>query len=199
VIKKLATDEVKPIEDDDEYAQEQIIHDPFMHHGSINAHDDGSTSRSGHDSSVPVIQNSPQVEDNNQVDDQNRSEDNSTQDHSFDPSINQDKDDEDEGLIQRRTQVPHPRVHHTIQRDHPVDNNLGSIQRGVITRSRLASFCEHFSFVSPKEPKKVEEAIDDEDWMIAMQEELNNFTRNEVWTLVERPKQNVIGLPQQAR
>jgi hypothetical protein len=193
VIKKLATDEVKPIEDDDEYAQEQIIHDPFMHHGSINAHDDGSTSRSGHDSSVPVIQNSPQVEDNNQVDDQNRSEDNSTQDHSFDPSINQDKDDEDEGLIQRRTQVPHPRVHHTIQRDHPVDNNLGSIQRGVITRSRLASFCEHFSFVSPKEPKKVEEAIDDEDWMIAMQEELNNFTRNEVWTLVERPKQNVIG------
>jgi hypothetical protein len=89
--------------------------------------------------------------------------------------------------------VPHPRVHHTIQRDHPVDNILGSIQRGVITRSRLASFCEHFSFVSPKEPKKVEEALDDEDWMIAMQEELNNFTRNEVWSLVERPKQNVIG------
>jgi hypothetical protein len=29
--------------------------------------------------------------------------------------------------------------------------------------------------------------------MIAMQEELNNFTRNEVWTLVERPKQNMIG------
>ena len=26
-----------------------------------------------------------------------------------------------------------------------------------------------------------------------MQEELNNFTRNEVWELVERPKQNVIG------
>ena len=29
--------------------------------------------------------------------------------------------------------------------------------------------------------------------MIAMQEELNNFTRNKVWSLVERPKQNVIG------
>ena len=26
-----------------------------------------------------------------------------------------------------------------------------------------------------------------------MQEELNNFTRNEVWSLVERPKQNVTG------
>ena len=28
---------------------------------------------------------------------------------------------------------------------------------------------------------------------MAMHEELNNFTRNEVWELVERPKQNVIG------
>ena len=26
-----------------------------------------------------------------------------------------------------------------------------------------------------------------------MQEELNNFTQNEVWSLVQRPKQNVIG------
>ena len=39
----------------------------------------------------------------------------------------------------------------------------------------------------------MEEALDDPDWMIAMQEELNNFTRNEVWSLVERSKQNVIG------
>jgi hypothetical protein len=28
---------------------------------------------------------------------------------------------------------------------------------------------------------------------MSMQEEVNNFTRNEVWSLVERPKQNVIG------
>jgi len=28
---------------------------------------------------------------------------------------------------------------------------------------------------------------------MAMQEELKNFTRNEVWSLVERSKQNVIG------
>jgi hypothetical protein len=42
-------------------------------------------------------------------------------------------------------------------------------------------------------PLKVEETLDDLDWVIAMQEELNNFTRNEVWELVERPKQNVIG------
>ena len=29
--------------------------------------------------------------------------------------------------------------------------------------------------------------------MLAMQEELNNFKRNEVWSLVPRPKQNVMG------
>ena len=39
----------------------------------------------------------------------------------------------------------------------------------------------------------MEEALDDPDWIIAMQEELNNFTRNEVWSLVERPKKNMIG------
>jgi hypothetical protein len=84
--------------------------------------------------------------------------------------------------------VPHPRVHQSIQQDHPVDNILGSIQRGVTTRSRLATFCGHYSFVSSLEPLKVDEAFDDLDWVIAMQEELNNFTRNEVWELVERPK-----------
>jgi hypothetical protein len=29
--------------------------------------------------------------------------------------------------------------------------------------------------------------------LVAMQEELNNFTRNEVWHLVPRPNQNVVG------
>jgi hypothetical protein len=28
--------------------------------------------------------------------------------------------------------------------------------------------------------------------VVAMQEELNNFNRNEVWSLVERPNQNVV-------
>jgi hypothetical protein len=42
-------------------------------------------------------------------------------------------------------------------------------------------------------PFKVEDAIRDLNWVVAMQEELNNFKRNEVWSLVERPKQNVVG------
>ena len=43
------------------------------------------------------------------------------------------------------------------------------------------------------EPLKVEQALGDPDWVMAMQEELNNFERNQVWTLVERPNTNVIG------
>ncbi|KAK1651156.1 hypothetical protein QYE76_068961 [Lolium multiflorum] len=46
------------------------------------------------------------------------------------------------------------------------------------------------------EPLKVHEALVDPDWVIAMKEELECFTRNEVWSLVERPKDhriNVIG------
>jgi hypothetical protein len=80
-----------------------------------------------------------------------------------------------------------------IARDHPLDTIIGDISRGVQTRSRLASFCEHFSFISFIEPKKIEEALRNVDWVNAMHEELNNFTRNQVWKLVKRPKNhNVI-------
>ena len=75
-----------------------------------------------------------------------------------------------------------------IARHHPLDTIIGDISRGVQTRSRLASFCEHFSFVSSIEPKKIDEALKDVDWVNAMHEELNNFTKNQVWELVERPK-----------
>ncbi|KAK1627194.1 hypothetical protein QYE76_001509 [Lolium multiflorum] len=42
---------------------------------------------------------------------------------------------------------------------------------------------------------KVFDALEDPDWVMAMHEELNNFKRNDVWTLVERPDhcRNVIG------
>jgi hypothetical protein len=48
--------------------------------------------------------------------------------------------------------------------------------------------------VSTFEPKNVKEALTDEFWIDAMQEELNQFKRNEVWDLVARPGGvNVIG------
>jgi hypothetical protein len=89
--------------------------------------------------------------------------------------------------------VEQPRLRQTIQRDHPIDNILKSIRRGVTTRSHLVNFCQYYTVVSSLEPLKVEQALGDLDWVIAMQEELNNFERNQVWTLVERPNTNVIG------
>jgi hypothetical protein len=74
-----------------------------------------------------------------------------------------------------------------------MNNILGDIKKGVTTRSHVPNFCQHYSFVSSLEPFKVEDALSDLDWVVAMQEELNNFKRNEVWSLVERPKQNVVG------
>ena len=41
-----------------------------------------------------------------------------------------------------------------VARDHPLDTIIGDISRGVQTRSKLASFCEHFSFVSSIEPRR---------------------------------------------
>jgi hypothetical protein len=102
----------------------------------------------------------------------------------------QDKEDDQEIQDQRS---PHSRVHQAIQRDHPVNSILGDIHKGVTTRSRVAHFCEYYSFVSSIEPYMVEDALRDPDWVVAMQVELNNFMRNEVCHLVPRPNQNVVG------
>jgi hypothetical protein len=161
---------VKHVEqDNDDDAQMQVNHDPHMHHGSTYVHGDASTSRSDHGLRERANQDPPQVEDGNQDDDQARSNEDS-------PSVNQDYDSSDDGPIQARSKVPHLRAHQSIQWDHSVDTILGSIERGVMTRSRLATFCEHCSFVSSKLPLRVEDALKISDWMMAMQEELNNFT-----------------------
>jgi hypothetical protein len=100
---------------------------------------------------------------------------------------------EDDQEKSKSALLPHPRVRQTVQCDHPVNNILGAIEKEVTTRSRVATFYEHYSFVSSFEPFKVEDALQDPDWVVAMQKELNNFKRNKMWSLVERPKQNVVG------
>jgi hypothetical protein len=91
-----------------------------------------------------------------------------------------DEDDGDKEEINSRAKPLHPRVCHNVQRDHPMNNILGDIEKGVTTRSRVTNFCEHYSFVSSFEPFKVEDALYDPDWVVAMQEKLNNFKCNEV-------------------
>lgn len=131
-----------------------------------------------------------QVEVHSNDQEQANQEDGGAQDS---PTQDQSVDDERvERPIQRQEKNPHPRVPRMVQIDHNVNNILRSIQKWVTTRSRLQNFCGFYSFVSSLEPIKIEDALEDPDWVLAMQDELNNFTRNEVWELVERPEQNVI-------
>jgi hypothetical protein len=100
---------------------------------------------------------------------------------------------EDQVVEEEAPRARPTQVRASIQKHHPVDQILGDIIKGVTTRSRLANFCENYSFVSSIEPFRVEEALQDPNLALAMQEELNNFKRIEVWSLVPRPKQNIVG------
>jgi hypothetical protein len=75
---------------------------------------------------------------------------------------------EDPSMEEEAPRAPPTQVRATIQRNHPVDQILGDISKGVTTRSRLPNFCEHYLFVSSIEPFRVEEALQDPDWVLAM-------------------------------
>jgi hypothetical protein len=86
-------------------------------------------------------------------------------------------------------------MHGRIFKDHSIDQIIGSPSKGVSTHSkRQASFVKHYSFATFVEPMCVEEALKNLDLLLAMQEELNNFTCNDVWVLEPLPKnKNIIG------
>jgi hypothetical protein len=141
------------------------------------------------------MQASPPTQDEEQaqVDENEDQEDEPPQEEDNDQGGDEDNEDKEDDQKIQGQRPPHPRVHQAIQRDHPVNSILGDIHKGVTTRSRVAYFCEHYSFVSFIEPYRIEDALRDSDWVLAMLEELNNFTRNEVWHLVPHPNQNVVG------
>ena len=72
---------------------------------------------------------------------------------------------------------------------------FGNKEDPIRTRSFLRNTeASMFGVVSLVEPKTIDEALADNDWIIAMEEELNQFTRNDVWDLVQKPKGfNIIG------
>jgi hypothetical protein len=95
------------------------------------------------------------------------------------PTQDEEQVPQDEGLDQggaheehdkeeEAPQAPPTQVRATIQRNHLVDQILGDINKGVTIRSCLANFCEHYSFISSIEPFRVEEALQDLDWVLAM-------------------------------
>jgi hypothetical protein len=98
--------------------------------------------------------------------DQNKYEDKDEHQDQVQEESNDQGGDEDNG--DKGEEPAHPGVCHNIQRDHLVDNILGDIKKGVTTRSCVTNFCEYYSFVSSFEPFKVEDALRDPDWLVAM-------------------------------
>jgi hypothetical protein len=118
----------------------------------------------------------------------------------------EDSDSEHEGASEPRRDPPT-----RIQKDHPASQVIGELTERVRTRNRerldyrdmvKLCVCMNFTctvdnascFVSTIEPKNVNEALLDNFWINAMQDELLQFTKNNVWILVPRPPNvNVIG------
>jgi hypothetical protein len=111
------------------------------------------------------MQASPPTQDEDQAqDDENEDqEDEPPQEEDNDQGGDEDNEDKEHDQEIQGQRPPHPRVHQAIQRDHPVNSILGDIHKGVTTRSRVAHFCEHYSFVSSIEPYRVADALRDLD------------------------------------
>ena len=94
-------------------------------------------------------------------------------------------------------EIPQPTLKDDLPKDwqfkksHPQELIIGDTLKGVTTRSKLKDLV-NLAFISQIEPKNVDDALSDEFWVLAMQEELNQFERNKVWTLVPRPKNHPI-------
>ena len=79
-------------------------------------------------------------------------------------------------------------------KNHPPENIIGDINKGITTRRGLQNQCAFSAFLSQVEPKNAKEAILDESWLMAMQEELQQFERCQVWELMPPPKDvSIIG------
>jgi hypothetical protein len=83
-----------------------------------------------------------------------------------------------------------------IQKRHPPQQIIGNLNERVTHSSRSAhiSCFSNTLFVALFEPQDVGHALSDSSWVNAMHEELENFERNQVWTLVDPLRDvNVIG------
>ena len=85
-----------------------------------------------------------------------------------------------------------------IKLNHPPKVIVGNMNELTLRKRTIdkcvANFVSYSCYLSQVEPTKVEEALQDESWVEAMHDELLQFQRNDVWTLIPRPKgDHIIG------
>ncbi|GJW85070.1 retrovirus-related pol polyprotein from transposon TNT 1-94 [Tanacetum coccineum] len=80
---------------------------------------------------------------------------------------------------------------------HPLENIIGDKDRPVSTRKQLetdAMWCFFNEFLTHVEPKTYKQALEHSCWIEAMQEEIHEFERLDVWILVPCPD-NILIIP----
>jgi hypothetical protein len=86
-------------------------------------------------------------------------------------------------------------AHSHVQKAHSPQQIIGNLNERVTRSSRSAhlSYFINTIFVALFESQDVRHALSNSSWVNAMHEELENFEKNQVWTLVEPPRDvNVI-------
>ncbi|GJZ69127.1 retrovirus-related pol polyprotein from transposon TNT 1-94 [Tanacetum coccineum] len=76
-------------------------------------------------------------------------------------------------------------------RNHPLENVIGNLNKRTL-RLQSQNQSNFFCFISTIEPKNVNEALTDKSWIVAKQEDLNQFITNDVWELVPQPRNMTI-------
>ncbi|GJV97831.1 retrovirus-related pol polyprotein from transposon TNT 1-94 [Tanacetum coccineum] len=117
------------------------------------------------------------------------------------PLVDDDLDEEEEIKVTKRKHLENNILDETLEvdeiinikesRNHPLENVIGNLNQRTL-RSQAQNQSNFFCFISTIEPKNVNEALGDESWIVAMQEELNQFITNDVWELVPQPRNMTI-------
>ena len=121
-------------------------------------------------------------------------------DHDGSPQIESPQnviDDKKEEVVEEQviptTSLAHgdlPKEWH-FKKDHLKDLIFDEPSKEVTTRHSLKHL-NIIAFISQIDPRNIDEALNDESWVLAMQEKFNQFERNKVWTLVPRLKNYTI-------
>ncbi|GKA20525.1 retrovirus-related pol polyprotein from transposon TNT 1-94 [Tanacetum coccineum] len=117
------------------------------------------------------------------------------------PLVDDDLDEEEAIKVTEKKNLENDIVDETLKideivnikesRNHPLENVIGNLNQRTL-RSQAQNQSNFFCFISTIEPKNVNEALTDDSWIVAMQEELNQFIANDVWELVPQPRNMTI-------
>nr|GEW35353.1 zf-CCHC domain-containing protein/DUF4219 domain-containing protein/UBN2 domain-containing protein [Tanacetum cinerariifolium] len=104
------------------------------------------------------------------------------------PLVDDDLDEEESIKVVEKKNLENNIVDETLEmdeivnikesRNHPLENVIGNLNQRTL-RLQAQNKSNFFCFISTIDPKNVNEALGDESWIVAMQEELNQFVAND--------------------